>query len=167
MIHAALNWGASKSHISQLRFDGVLMGKCAQPYGSLRRNSPGFLREKREPEMFDDGVLKSGDEIAEMQSALGAVAAGRPAVFWIFRKDDGRWYVRLEGDEGEQGFADRQAAQDFAKVVAARCRSYRVFAQQEDGAFTELRARWHQEKDSSPHGLLRWLARGKLRGFLT
>jgi hypothetical protein len=25
-----------------------------------------------------------------MQNALGALAAGRPAVFWIFQKNDGR-----------------------------------------------------------------------------
>ena len=117
--------------------------------------------------MFDNDRLPQTDEITEMQNALGAVAAGRPAVFWIFRKDDGRWYVRLEGDTGEQGFTDRQAAQDFAKVIAARCRSYRVFTQGEDGAFTEKRARWPQEEDRRPHGLLRWLARRKLRGFLT
>ena len=61
----------------------------------------------------------------------GAIAAARSAVLWIFRKGDGRWYVRLEGDTGEQEFADRQAAQDFAKVVAARCRSYRVLVQQD------------------------------------
>jgi hypothetical protein len=117
--------------------------------------------------MYDDSVLKSGDEIAEMQDALGAVAAAQPAVFWIFRKNDGRWRLRLEGDKGEQGFADRQAAQDFAKVVAARCRSYRVFAQQEDGVFVELRARWGRDQGDTPHGLARWLIGKKLRGFLT
>jgi hypothetical protein len=122
---------------------------------------------KREPGMFDDDRRQHADEIAEMQHALGAVAAGRPAVFWIFQKNDGRWYVRLEGDAGEHGFTDRQAAQDFAKVIAARCRSYRAFTQGDEGSFTENRARWPQEGDKKPHGLLRWLARRKLRGFLT
>jgi hypothetical protein len=93
--------------------------------------------------MFDDdNAKKQNDEIAEMQDALGAVAAARSAVFWIFHKDDGRWYVRREGDAREQGFADRQAAQDFAKLVAARCQSYQVFAQQEDGSFAELWTHW-------------------------
>ncbi len=118
--------------------------------------------------MFDDDCDRKADnEIAEMQNALGAIAAARPAVFWIFEKDDGRWYVRLEGDAGERGFADRQAAQDFAKVVAARCCSYRVFAQQDDGAFAELRARWGTDKGNEHRGLARWLNRRNLRGFLT
>lgn len=118
--------------------------------------------------MFDDEHNgKADSEISEMQSALGAIAAARPAVFWIFRKDDERWYVRLEGDAHEQSFADRQAAQDFAKVAAARCRSYRVFAQQDDGAFAELRARWSVDNGEEPRGFARWLNRRKLRGFLT
>jgi hypothetical protein len=118
--------------------------------------------------MFDDDNNgKTDNEISEMQSALGAIAAAGPAVFWIFHKDDGRWYVRLEGDAGEQSFADRQAAQDFAKVAAARCRSYRVFAQQDDGAVVELRARWSADKGDQPQGLARWLNGRKLRGFLT
>jgi len=117
--------------------------------------------------MFDDNNSKTDNEITEMQSALGAIAAARPAVFWIFRKDDERWYVRLEGDAREQSFADRQAAQDYAKVAAARCRSYRVFAQQDDGAFAELRARWSADGANEPRGMARWLNRRKLRGFLT
>ena len=118
--------------------------------------------------MFDnDNNGKTDNEISEMQSALGAIAAAGPAVFWIFRKDDERWYVRLEGDAGEQGFADRQAAQDFVKVAAARCRSYRVFAEQDDGAFAELRARWSADKNEESQGFARWLSRRKLRGFLT
>ena len=118
--------------------------------------------------MFDESnAQKKDNEIAEMQNALGAIAAARPAVFWIFRKDDDRWYVRLEGDSNEQGFADRQAAQDFAKVVAARCRSYRVFAQQEDGSFAELRTRWPETPQDQATGLVRWVIRRKLRGFLT
>jgi hypothetical protein len=118
--------------------------------------------------MFDDNnAVRSADEIAEMQDALGAIASARPAVFWIFRKDDGRWYVRLEGDPGQQGFADRQSAQDFAKVVAARCQSYRVFAQQEDGSFSERQVRWIGKREGASHGLMGWLIRRKLRGFLT
>jgi len=114
----------------------------------------------------DENVRKQDDEIAEMQDALGAVATARPTVFWIFRKNDGRWYVRLEGDNGEQGFADRQTAHDFAKIVAARCQSYRVLAEQADGGFAELRARW-PENEGTPRGLARWLSKKRLRGFLT
>ncbi|HEY2889616.1 MAG TPA: hypothetical protein VGJ31_03275 [Dongiaceae bacterium] len=40
--------------------------------------------------MFSDDCHQHFDEIAEMQNALGALAAGRPAVFWIFQKNDGR-----------------------------------------------------------------------------
>lgn len=118
--------------------------------------------------MFDDDTAqKQGDDIAEMQDALGAVAAARPAVFWIFRKGDGRWYARMEGEPGEHGFVDRQAARDFAKIVAARCRSYRVLAQQDDGSFAEVRARWPESDPDAPRGFLHWLTRSKLRGFLT
>jgi hypothetical protein len=118
--------------------------------------------------MFDDNdAAKPADEIAEMQDALGAIATARPAVFWIFHKSDGRWYVRLEGDSGQQGFTDRQAAQDFAKVVAARCQSYRVFAQQTDGSFSETQVRWAKNREAAPGGLLSRLIRRKLRGFLT
>src|SRR5262245_4727409 len=121
------------------------------PHGSLRRLGPPCARGNGSRSMFDNDITeKRNDEIAEMQEALGAVAAARSAVFWIFHKDDGRWYVRLESDAREQRFADREAAQDFAKLVAARCQSYRVLVQQDDGSFAELWARWPKINDGAP-----------------
>ena len=118
--------------------------------------------------MFDDNdAFKSDDEIAEMQDALGAVAGAGSAVFWIFQKNDGRWYVRLEGDHGEESFADRDSALGFAKVGAARCRSYRIFIQRDDGFFAELKARWARDRQVGHRGLAHWLWKRKLRGFLT
>jgi len=110
---------------------------------------------------------EAADEVVEMREALGAVAAAEPAVFWIFQKYDGRWYVRLEGEPGEHGFADRQSAQDLAKVAAARCRSYRIFSQQDDGSFAELQAHWPQAPQTAPRGLAHWLMKRRMRGFLT
>lgn len=115
----------------------------------------------------DESSGKGTDEVVEMRDALGAVAAAEPAVFWIFQKDDGRWYVRLEGEPGEHGFADRQSAQDLAKIAAARCRSYRIFSQQDDGSFAELQARWPEAPQMAPRGFVHWLMKRRTRGFLT
>ncbi len=106
------------------------------------------------------------DEVVEMREALGAVAGTGSAVFWVFQKDDERWYVRLEGDHDEESFADRQSALDFAKVAAARCRSYRIFTQNGDGTFAILQA-GRPNAQGAPRGLAHWMARRRLRGFLT
>lgn len=115
----------------------------------------------------DESPGEAADEVIEMRDALGAVPLAEPAVFWIFQKDDGRWYVRLEGAPGEHGFADRQSAQDLAKVAAARCRSYRILSQQDDGSFAELQDHWPEVSQTAPRGFAHWLMKRRLRGFLT
>jgi hypothetical protein len=81
-------------------------------------------------------------EIEEIRRALGAVATAEPAVFWIYRGQDGRWRSRREGEASEKSFAGRDAARAFVEVLAARCRSYRLFVQEESGGFTEEWAGW-------------------------
>ena len=115
----------------------------------------------------DESPGEAADEVIEMRDALGAVPLAEPAVFWIFQKDDGRWYVRLEGAPGEHGFADRQSAQDLAKVAAARCRSYRILSQQDDGSFAELQDHWPEVSQTAPRGFAHRLMKRRLRGFLT
>jgi hypothetical protein len=79
-------------------------------------------------------------EIAQIREALGAVAAVAPAVFWIYRRQDGQWAARREGAVSERIFDSRKAAESDVELLAARCRSYRVFIEDENGKFTEENA---------------------------
>ena len=81
-------------------------------------------------------------EIEEISRALGAVATAEPAIFWIYFGRDGLWRARREGQPSEKSFANRDAARAYVEVLAARCRSYRLFFQDEDGGFTEECAGW-------------------------
>jgi len=81
-------------------------------------------------------------EIAQIREALGAVAAAAPAGFWIYRRRDGKWAARREGAVSERVFDSREAAESDVELLAARCRSYRLFIQEEDGTFTEEHAGW-------------------------
>jgi hypothetical protein len=81
-------------------------------------------------------------EIEQIRRALGAVATAEPAVFWIYFGRDRLWRARREGEPSDMSFANREAARTFVKVLAARCRSYRLYVQDEDGGFVEECARW-------------------------
>jgi hypothetical protein len=81
-------------------------------------------------------------EIEQIREALGAVAMAEPAVFWIYFGRDRSWRVRREGDTLENSLPSRQAARAFVQVLAARCRSYRLFVEDEDGGFVEESASW-------------------------
>ena len=70
------------------------------------------------------------------------VAMAEPAVFWIYFGRDRLWRVRREGDTFEKSLPSRQAARAFVQVLAARCRSYRLFVEDEDGGFVEESASW-------------------------
>ena len=98
-------------------------------------------------------------EIEEIRLALGAIALEAPAVFWIFLGRDRLWRTRREGDPLERSFPDREGARAFVELLAARCRSYRLFIQDEDGRFVEESASW-------PAKLRRLISadRGTLRG---
>jgi hypothetical protein len=81
-------------------------------------------------------------EIEQVRRALGAIATAEPAIFWIYLGRDRVWRARREGDTAEKRFTDREAARGFVEVLAARCRSYRLFVQDEDGRFVEQCAGW-------------------------
>jgi hypothetical protein len=81
-------------------------------------------------------------EIAQIREALGAIAAAEPAVLWVYRRGDGKWATRREGAVSEKVFDSRDAAEADVELLAARCRSYRLFIQEEDGTFTEEHAGW-------------------------
>jgi Uncharacterized protein conserved in bacteria (DUF2188) len=81
-------------------------------------------------------------EIAHIREALGAVAAGEPAVFWVYRRRDGQWAARREGALSEKVFDSREAAEADVEALVARCRSYRLFIEGQDGTFTEENAGW-------------------------
>ena len=81
-------------------------------------------------------------EIVHIREALGAVAAAEPAVLWVYRRRDGQWAARREGALSEKVFDSREAAEADVELLAARCRSYRLFIEEENGSFTEESAGW-------------------------
>ena len=81
-------------------------------------------------------------EIEEIRRALGAVALAAPAVFWVYRRHDGAWWARREGDELERRFETRGDARAHVELLAARCRSWRLFIEDENGGFAEEHAGW-------------------------
>ena len=74
-------------------------------------------------------------EIEQVRRALGVVAVAEPAVFWVYMTQDRQWHVRREGAPVEQAFVSRDAARTFIEVAVARCRSYRLFIEDERGGF--------------------------------
>ena len=84
----------------------------------------------------------TGIEIAQIRDALGAIAAGEPAILWVYRRGDGQWATRREGATSEKVFDSREAAEADVELLAARCRSYRLFIEEENGSFTEESAGW-------------------------
>ena len=81
-------------------------------------------------------------EIAQIREALGAIAAAEPAVLWVYRRGDGQWATRREGAVSEKIFDSRDAAEADVELLAARCRSYRLFIEEEGGRFAEESAGW-------------------------
>jgi hypothetical protein len=81
-------------------------------------------------------------EIAQIREALGAIAAAEPAVLWVYRRGDGQWATRREGAVSENVYDSRDAAEADVELLAARCRSYRLFIEEEGGGFTEESAGW-------------------------
>ena len=87
----------------------------------------------------DEGIAL---EIEQIRRALGAVALGLPAVFWVYRRQDGHWWARREGDELERRFESRDDARAHVELAAARCRCWRLFIEDADGRFAEEHAGW-------------------------
>jgi hypothetical protein len=107
---------------------------------SLTEISPTFGVDKMSGIQRREG--HAAIEIAQIREALGAVATAEPAVFWIYRRRDGQWAARREGALSERVFASREAAESDVELLAARCRSYRLFIEEENGGFTEENAGW-------------------------
>jgi len=64
---------------------------------------------------------------------------GKPVV-WIFRRFDGRWVVRREGDTGEHRFPMHGEAVEFARALTGGAAGYKLFVQLASGRFiTESR----------------------------
>ena len=87
----------------------------------------------------DEGLAS---EIEQIRQALGAVALALPAVFWVYRCQDGRWWARREGDDMERCFGSKADARAHVELLAARCRSWRLFVEDENGGFAEAHAGW-------------------------
>jgi len=87
----------------------------------------------------DEGIAR---EVEQIRHALGAVALAMPAVFWVYRRQDGHWWARREGDELERRFETRGDARAHVELLAARCRSWRLFIEDENGGFAEEHAGW-------------------------
>ena len=80
---------------------------------------------------------QAAQEIDQIRRALGVVATAEPAVFWISAGLDRLWRARREGETLEKSFASREAALESVELLAARCRSYRIFVRDERGAIVE------------------------------
>jgi len=81
--------------------------------------------------------------IQKIREALGAVAVGEPAVFWLYQGQDTNWYVRREGDPEEHGYESRDQALQCLHLGAIRCASYCLFVQESsNGRFTKESFNW-------------------------
>jgi len=74
--------------------------------------------------------------VAAIREALGAVAVGEPAAYWLYADGAGEWCVHREGGSDPQRFANRDEALAFARLAVARCSSYRLYLQETDGRLT-------------------------------
>ncbi len=61
-----------------------------------------------------------------LAEALGAVAAGPTATFWLYADSDGQWHVRREGEAEDHPFGKRDEALNFVRVSAARSPCHRL-----------------------------------------
>jgi hypothetical protein len=77
--------------------------------------------------------------------ALGAVAVGPAATFWLYADCDGQWCVRRDGEAEDRRFHNRDEALNFLRVTAARCSSHRLVlkAPQRRGSAKDLGPRRH------------------------
>ena len=73
-----------------------------------------------------DVCLNEDPEMRALAEALGAVAAGPTATFWLYADSDGQWHVRREGEAEDHPFDKRDDALNFVRVSAARSPSHRL-----------------------------------------
>jgi hypothetical protein len=75
--------------------------------------------------------------VEQVRAALGAVAAGGSAIFWVYVGDDGQWCYRREGAPGKMTFESRRMCLSKLVVEIMRCSSYRLFLEGPDGRIRE------------------------------
>ena len=75
--------------------------------------------------------------VTRIREALGAVAVGEPGLFWVYADPAGGWCVRRDGDGEERRFRSRREARAYMQLQAARCRSYRVIIDGDDGTVVD------------------------------
>ena len=102
--------------------------------------------------MCNDGQLESREssDMRAIREALGAVAAGKPAVYWLYGGSGGYWHVRREGDLRERCFPKRELALAHIQVEVARCASYCLFLQRGDGRFVKEFFNWLPDRPQDP-----------------
>ncbi len=71
------------------------------------------------------GVLENHEDpaVTAIREALGAVAVGEPATYWLYADAAGDWCVRREGSSEPQRFESREQALAFVRLAVARCAS--------------------------------------------
>jgi hypothetical protein len=80
--------------------------------------------------------------ITRLFSPPTEVPTAEPLVVWVFRKSDGFWSLRREGDRNERNFRRRGDAVDLARCLADVSPDSRLFIQTSGGRFvTECRSR--------------------------
>jgi len=75
--------------------------------------------------------------VMAIREALGAVAVGESATYWIYPDDAGEWCVHREDSADPQRFASRDAALAFARLAVVRCSSYCLYLQGADGRLAQ------------------------------
>jgi hypothetical protein len=73
-----------------------------------------------------DVCLYQDAETRAVAEALGAVAVGPAATFWLYADGDGQWCVRRDREAEGRHFHKRDEALNFLRVSAARCSSHRL-----------------------------------------
>jgi hypothetical protein len=81
------------------------------------------------------GVIEYPEDpaVTAIREALGAVAVGEPATYWLYADAAGDWCVRREGSSQPQRFETREQALAFARLAVVRCASYCLHLQGTDG----------------------------------
>jgi len=80
--------------------------------------------------------------IARVSTSPPAASVAEPLVVWVFRKSDGLWSLRREGDRNERNFRRRGDALELARCLADVSPDSRLFIQTLGGGFvTECRSR--------------------------
>jgi hypothetical protein len=101
-------------------------------------SAPGKTLMKMLPSLDND----HRHQIEQARRALGAVAVGEAAVFWVYVNHSGQWCLRREGAPREIKFDSRRMCLDSLVGEIVRCASYRLFIQGRDGKIDNESFNW-------------------------